>query len=170
MLSNDRDKRKESDLLEILPFFKALDFFKSKEMADREFIELLHCLDLEARDAGSIVTQSGEVGDTFYIILKGTIQVFVENEEKADIVSKSSNAKKGSNQTKSQNISNSGAGTSAPSVLEKAESVPKHKKKPGVTFDENAKQRNSSGGATPATTSPAAKSPLSKESGSNISK
>ena len=56
-------------------------------MTDKEFIELLHNLVLERRVPEDIVCSIGEVGETFYIILQGEVQIFLENTEKAAIIS-----------------------------------------------------------------------------------
>ena len=56
------------------------------EVGERSQLDILGCIQLEKFQKGQVVLRQGERGDKFYIIIEGTVGVYINNEEKAAAV------------------------------------------------------------------------------------
>eukprot|EP00347_Sterkiella_histriomuscorum_P018268 403346159 len=75
VLKKDPDKRNSQEIHQITPFFKEIDFFREKDIKDNYFVDIVQALQYEHFDSGEYVFQDGDLGDKFYIILKGRVSV-----------------------------------------------------------------------------------------------
>jgi len=63
----------------LVPLIKTITFFKEREIQDQDFTDLATCLNYECYKAGENVFEFGSYGDKFYIILQGTVGVYIPN-------------------------------------------------------------------------------------------
>lgn len=71
------DKRQNLD--SVIPFFMELPFFKNLNLKKKESEDLIEALKLERFKKRDIVMEIGSHGEKFYIILEGTVSVYIKN-------------------------------------------------------------------------------------------
>jgi CRP-like cAMP-binding protein len=54
---------------------KDIQFFREKEMSDQALLEMVSVMKVIYMDAGDTVMSFGDVGDNFYFILSGEVEV-----------------------------------------------------------------------------------------------
>ena len=60
-----------------ISFFQEMPFFKNLNLQEKEIGSLMKTLTLQTCQAQEIVTEIGDRGETFYIILQGTVSVSI---------------------------------------------------------------------------------------------
>ena len=76
ILRKPSDLRQEKEVSNILlPLVSELNFFKErmKHMTERDLLEICQNLKYEFVESGDTIFDQGEVGDKFYVILKGKV-------------------------------------------------------------------------------------------------
>jgi hypothetical protein len=78
----DERTQDEVDLLVVL--IKNLEFFKTREIKDKYYPEIVACFKIEKHKSESIVFNKGDQGNRFYVIIKGTVSVLIPNKMKIE--------------------------------------------------------------------------------------
>jgi DNA repair ATPase RecN len=68
-------ERTTEELIELAGHIKEIQFFKEKEMTDAALLEVVGCMKLMQMDAKETVMQYGDIGDNFYFILSGEVEI-----------------------------------------------------------------------------------------------
>ncbi len=71
----------------LVPLIKTIQFFKEREIKDQDFIDIVSCLTYEYFSPGDFVFHFNTQGEKFYIILEGSVGVFVPNADIKDAAS-----------------------------------------------------------------------------------
>ena len=74
-LRKKSEDRKEETLALLAPYIKEVTFFKERKLALSTIVNLLQRMQLCILGPKEEIMRIGELGDKFYIILKGTIEV-----------------------------------------------------------------------------------------------
>ena len=77
VLTAPRHQRHASDYKHIGEILKQVSFFKQRNLKDVDFWEIISGLQHKQISEGTAACRYGEVGDTFYIILKGQCSVWL---------------------------------------------------------------------------------------------
>ena len=80
-LKKNPENRHEKDLNLIVPFIKENSFFKRRKIQMKHLTEVCSELRYEYHPANEFVFHQGDYGDKFYVILKGEVQVLVNNND-----------------------------------------------------------------------------------------
>jgi CRP-like cAMP-binding protein len=69
------------------PLISEVNFFKerSKGITEKDLAHVCQYLETEVREAGETVYKEGESSNKFYIILKGKVQVSVQDAKKSNL-------------------------------------------------------------------------------------
>jgi len=65
--------------MEVSQLIKQIEFFKKKNIKDKDILELCQVFCFDKIDAGDNVFKWGDAGDKFYIIIKGLCSVQIPN-------------------------------------------------------------------------------------------
>jgi Cyclic nucleotide-binding domain len=107
ILKKNPELRHEKDLNFLVPIIREIEFFKSTSIQTHHMVDVCQELRYECMQPGEFVFYQGDYGDKFYIILKGKVQVLVNNTEyKKSTFESNSNkhpGKKGSTNTAASN-------------------------------------------------------------------
>lgn len=58
----------------------AIQFFKERNFADNSLLDLINSMNILALPAGKTVMEFGEVGDNFYFILFGEVEIQIPDQ------------------------------------------------------------------------------------------
>jgi hypothetical protein len=64
-------KRTEEDVEMVIPYMKEVKFFKDRDIKALDYPDIVNALSYEHFKDGQCIMQWGELGDKFYILLKG---------------------------------------------------------------------------------------------------
>ena len=70
-------KRAESDMEELENCMNYITFFKEKGLLNINIRELSSCMKIEKIPAGTNVLIEGDVGDRFYFIMSGEVEIYI---------------------------------------------------------------------------------------------
>ena len=84
VLEKPIDKRTTEEVELLVVLIKNLKFFKEREIKEKHYPEIVPCLKLQRYSAGETVFEKGSIGETFYIIIKGSVKVLGPNKNKFD--------------------------------------------------------------------------------------
>ena len=70
-------KRTEDDVEMVIPYMKEVKFFKDRDIKALDYPDIVHALGYEHFRDGECIMQWGELGDKFYILLKGQVGVLI---------------------------------------------------------------------------------------------
>lgn len=88
ILEKPTDKRSEEEVEHLVSLIKNLNFFKERDIKEKYYPEIVACLKLQKVRSGSTVFEKGSIGETFYIIIKGTTSVIGPNKSKIEKIKK----------------------------------------------------------------------------------
>ncbi len=77
ILQKTPSSRKQDDLNTLVPLLQQIEFFKSRKLKLPDYKAIAQCLTYECYQNGQTVIEYGTYGTKFYVILKGTVGVFV---------------------------------------------------------------------------------------------
>lgn len=79
ILKKPSHRRTDHDLQQLIPFMKDIKFFQERaaQIKNQDYPDVVQSLQHEEFDDGEYVMHWGELGDKFYIILKGQVKVLV---------------------------------------------------------------------------------------------
>lgn len=63
----------------MVKFLSNLQFFRTREVSAKVLFELVPLFQVQSAEAGEEVVRYGEKGDKFFIILQGSVEVFIPN-------------------------------------------------------------------------------------------
>lgn len=66
----------------IVPFIKSIQFFSERDIPEKNYIDIAQSLSLLEMEKDDIVFEFDSVGDLFYIIISGTVSVFIPDKGK----------------------------------------------------------------------------------------
>lgn len=81
VFAQDPDQRSYDDIKKLVPFLKDLQAFKDIEIDDTELIRLIYSISLFYYPDGAVLFRAGDIGDCFFIVLTGGIDVYMPNQE-----------------------------------------------------------------------------------------
>lgn len=76
-LQKPLEHRNDADLKLLMPYVKAVPYFKQNKFKDKELADICQRLRYDIIYKGKNITKHGEHGDKFYIILQGTVSVWL---------------------------------------------------------------------------------------------
>ena len=79
ILKKQFNKRSEKELLRLIDLFKKEPFFKEKKLQDEDLREIAMKLKFQKCRGMTNVFNYGEVGDKFFIILRGVVSIITPN-------------------------------------------------------------------------------------------
>lgn len=79
ILKKNPDFRTEKDLNILVPLIREIQFFKSRQIQNNHLVDICTELRYELIPANDFVFYQGDYGDKFYVILKGKVQVLINN-------------------------------------------------------------------------------------------
>lgn len=88
VLQKPHDKRSQEEIDLLVVLIKNLEFFKTREIKEKHYPEIVPCLKLQKFKTGDFVFHKGDEGQHFYIIISGTISVQMPNKTKIEKVKK----------------------------------------------------------------------------------
>jgi len=56
-------------------------FFKTRNMKDQQIIDVLNCMDFLTMPEGQTVFDFGSVGDLYYMIIEGVVEIQIPNKD-----------------------------------------------------------------------------------------
>ena len=59
----------------MVPYINKIQFFKDLKLSDASYIDMLLKMDLVVKDPEQEVCRFGDVGDLFYLILEGVVEI-----------------------------------------------------------------------------------------------
>lgn len=77
MLKKHPLKRTEEDVEMVIPYMKEVKFFKDRDIKAMDYPDIVNALSYEHFNDSQCIMQWGELGDKFYILLKGQVGVLV---------------------------------------------------------------------------------------------
>ena len=84
VLEKSADKRTKDEIELLVVLIKNLNFFKEREIKEKYYPEIVSWLKLQKFSADETVFEKGSIGETFYIIIKGSVKVLGPNKNKFD--------------------------------------------------------------------------------------
>lgn len=84
VLKKPPEFRNEKDLTNLAPVIKEIQFFKSRNIEGTHLNDICNELRYEYFYPGEFVFKQGDYGDRFYVILKGKVQVLINNPNNND--------------------------------------------------------------------------------------
>eukprot|EP00347_Sterkiella_histriomuscorum_P023290 403335214 len=88
ILNKPSNLRNDHDLEKLVPLIKTIEFFYQRDIKDADFPDIVQCLTYEHIEKGNDVFEYNSMGDKFYIILKGTVSVWIPNPDNKDFKKK----------------------------------------------------------------------------------
>ncbi len=81
ILKKNPESRTDKNLDTLVPIVKEIEFFRVNQIDTRHMVDVCTELKYELSPDGEFVFYQGDYGDKFYVILKGKVQVLVNNNE-----------------------------------------------------------------------------------------
>jgi CRP-like cAMP-binding protein len=81
LLKKNPEVRNDKDLNVLVPIVREIEFFKNNSIQTHHLVDVCSELRYEMIPAGNFVFYQGDYGDKFYVILKGRVQILVNNAE-----------------------------------------------------------------------------------------
>jgi hypothetical protein len=81
ILKKNPEHRAEKDLNILVPIVREIEFFRVNQIQTHHMVDVCSELRYEKIPAGEFVFYQNDYGDKFYVILKGKVQVLVNNQE-----------------------------------------------------------------------------------------
>ncbi len=81
ILKKNPESRTDKNLDTLVPIVKEIEFFRVNQIDTRHMVDVCTELKYELIPDGEFVFYQGDYGDKFYVILKGKVQVLVNNNE-----------------------------------------------------------------------------------------
>lgn len=60
---------------------RRIPFFKEREMNDAGMLEVVNCMSLKSIPEGNFVFEYGELGEEFFLILEGKVEIQIPDKE-----------------------------------------------------------------------------------------
>jgi CRP-like cAMP-binding protein len=79
ILKKNPELRNEKDLNFLVPIIREIEVFKNSHIQTHHLVDVCQELRYEIMYPGEFVFHQGDYGDKFYVVLKGSVQVLVNN-------------------------------------------------------------------------------------------
>ena len=62
-----------------MPFLRLLEAFHDLEISDYDLCNIIYGIELKKYDAGEVLFKKGDVGEHFFILIAGEVDVYLPN-------------------------------------------------------------------------------------------
>jgi hypothetical protein len=73
----DQEERSAEELQVLAGYIKDIDFFKKRNLNEETMLEIVNCMNLLEMEKDEIVMEYGDIGQNFYLILQGEVEITV---------------------------------------------------------------------------------------------
>ena len=73
----DQEERSAEELQVLAGYIKDIDFLKKRNLNEETMLEIVNCMNLLEMEKDEIVMEYGDIGQNFYLILQGEVEITV---------------------------------------------------------------------------------------------